>query len=95
MKFDFNVALNTLLLSLANMYTLLLIASCIEAAVAAYISVQPITNEEEWRCRFEDKKVSALMSDFILIPIQTRAESCITFRMFRRMRGRHQRSIPH
>ena len=51
------------------MYALLLIASHMEAAMAAYISVQPITNEEEWRRRFEDEKVSALMSDYTLIPI--------------------------
>ena len=51
------------------MYTLLLIASHIKATVAAYISVQPVTNEEEWRRRFEDEKVSALMSDYTLIPI--------------------------
>ena len=51
------------------MYALLLIASRIEAAMAAYISVQPVTNEEEWRRCFEDEKVSALMSDYTLIPI--------------------------
>ena len=51
------------------MYALLLIASRIEAAMAAYISVWPVTNEEERRHCFEDEKVSALMSDYTLISI--------------------------
>jgi hypothetical protein len=41
------------------MNSLLTIASRIEAAVAAYISVQPVPNLEEWKQHFVDEKVSA------------------------------------
>ena len=68
-KFNFNVALNTLFIPLRNMNALLLIASRVEAAVAAYVSVQPAPNLGEWRRHFVDEKVSALMTDYILIPI--------------------------
>ena len=55
------MALNTLFLPLTNMNTLLFIASRIEAAVAAYVSVQPVPNEEEWRHEFMNEQVSAVM----------------------------------
>ena len=51
------------------MNALLLIASRVEAAVAAYVLVQPAPNLGEWRRHFVDEKVSALMTDYILIPI--------------------------
>ena len=57
-KFNFSVALNTLFIPLTNMNTLLLIASCVEAAMAAYVLVQPAPNLEEWRHHFVDEKVS-------------------------------------
>lgn len=60
-NFNFNVAQNALFLSLTNMNALLFIASRIEAAVAAYILVQPVPNLEEWRCAFVDEQVSAVM----------------------------------
>jgi hypothetical protein len=51
------------------MNALLLITSRVEAAVAAYVSVQPAPNLEEWRRHFEEEKVSALTTDYILILI--------------------------
>ena len=68
-KFNFNVALNTLFIPLRNRNTLLLIASRVEAAMAAYVLVQPALNLGEWRRHLVDEKVSALMTDYILIPI--------------------------
>jgi hypothetical protein len=41
------------------MASLLTFASCIEAAVASYVSVKPVPNLEEWRRRFEMLQVSA------------------------------------
>jgi hypothetical protein len=61
------------------MDALLLIASRIEAAVSSYKSVAPVPNMEEWKRHFDEERVSALFYSYILIPIGTRAERCITF----------------
>ena len=55
------MALNALFLPLTNMNALLFITSRIEAAVAAYVLVQPVPNEEEWRREFMNEQVSAVM----------------------------------
>jgi hypothetical protein len=63
---NFNFNRGNLLLShtshthLTNMQSLLEIASRVEAAVASYKSVMPVTDVEEWRRRFDQEKVSAV-----------------------------------
>jgi hypothetical protein len=44
------------------MNSLLYIASRIEAAVASYVSVRPVTNPEEWKRKFGEEKVSGALS---------------------------------
>ena len=51
------------------MNTLLTIACRIEAAIAAYILVQPVPNLEEWKRHFRDDKVSAVTYSYILSSI--------------------------
>jgi hypothetical protein len=62
------------------MDSLLHIASRIEAAVNSYVSVRPVTNTEEWKCKFDKEKVSGIFSlGYTLIPIGTRSTQCINF----------------
>jgi hypothetical protein len=56
------------------MDSLLQIASRIEAAVNSYVSVRPVTNTEECKCKFDKEKVSGIFSlGYTLIPIGTRS----------------------
>jgi hypothetical protein len=76
-KSKFNVVSNPTSLSPYNplstkMETHLTFASRIEAAVAAYISVAPVSNMMEWSDHFKAEMVSASLHSDILIPIRTR-----------------------